>query len=181
MLRKLLNHFVRGLALTAPVALTVYVVLWILTKVDGWVPLPIPGLGVLVVVAGITLVGVLGSSLITRGIVALVDSTLERLPFVRILYGSTRDLLNAFVGERRSFRHAVTVNLTDDGGVRAIGFVTRETLDELGLEGHVAVYLPQAYNFAGQLLIVARHRLTPLPIEGAQAMALIVSGGVSDG
>jgi uncharacterized membrane protein len=181
MTRRLLNYFVRGLALTAPIALTVYVVLWVLRKVDGWVPLPIPGLGLLVVVTGIMLVGVLGSSLITRGIVALVDGTLERLPFVRILYGSTRDLLNAFVGERRAFKHAVAVGISGDGAVKAIGFITRDSLDELGLAEHVAVYLPQSYNFAGQLLLVPRSRVTLLPIEGAQAMALIVSGGVSDG
>lgn len=180
-MRRLLNHFVRGLALTAPVALTLYVVWWILVKVDGWVPVGIPGLGLLIVVAGITIIGALGSTLITRGVVALVDRTLERLPFVRLLYGATRDLFNAFVGEKRSFKHAVAVGLTDDGLVKAIGFITRESLEELGLHDHVAVYLPQAYNFAGQLLVVARSRITPLPVEGAQAMALIVSGGVSDG
>jgi uncharacterized membrane protein len=180
-LRRLVNYFVRGLALLAPIALTVYVLGWVLTRVDRLVPLGVPGLGLVVVVGIVTLVGFLGSNLITRGLVALVDRTLERLPFVRILYGATRDLFNAFVGEKKRFDRAVAVALSADGAVKALGFITRDDVDELGLPGHAAVYLPQSYNFAGQVLLVPRERITPLTVDSAQAMTFIVSGGIAEG
>ncbi len=179
--RRLAGYFLRGLALSVPVAVTLYVAWWVLATVDRWIPVPIPGLGVVIVAALITLIGALGSTLITRGIVTLLDAGLERLPFVRLVYGATKDLLEAFVGERRRFNRAVTVAISADGAVRAMGFVTRDDLEALGLPGHVAVYLPSAYSFAGHVVVVPADRVTPLPVDGAKAMAFIVSGGVSDG
>ncbi|MBS1241386.1 MAG: hypothetical protein H6R40_813, partial [Gemmatimonadetes bacterium] len=92
---------------------------------------------------------------------------------------STKDLLNAFVGEERRFKQAVRVALTDDGKVSVLGFVTSETLADLGLAGQVAVYLPQSYNFAGNLILVPADRVTPLAADSTEVMAFIVSGGVS--
>lgn len=178
---QLLTYFLRGLALTAPIALTLYVVWWVVKRVDGLIPLPVPGLGFLLVLAIITLVGFLGSNLITRGVVLLLDQTLERLPFVRILYGSARDLMNAFVGEKKRFNRAVSVAISADGAVKVLGFITRDSVDQLGVADHVAVYLPQAYNFAGQVILVPKDRVTPLSVDSAQAMTFIVSGGVSEG
>jgi uncharacterized membrane protein len=60
-----------------------------------------------------------------------------------------------------------------------MGFVTAEGQDRLGMPGFVAVYLPQAYNFAGNLIIVPSSRVEPVDAEAAEIMAFIVSGGVS--
>jgi len=60
-----------------------------------------------------------------------------------------------------------------------VGFLTKESLDGLGIAGHVAVYLPQSYNFAGQLLVVPADRITPLDAPSAEVMAFVVSGGVT--
>jgi uncharacterized membrane protein len=65
------------------------------------------------------------------------------------------------------------------GGPRALGFITNDDLTSLTLGGSVAVYMPQSYNFAGQLLIFAKDHVTPLQIDSADAMKFIVSGGVS--
>ncbi|MCJ7693137.1 MAG: hypothetical protein MUO22_06960, partial [Sedimentisphaerales bacterium] len=62
---------------------------------------------------------------------------------------------------------------------KAAGFITRESLEILGLTDHVAVYLPQSYNFAGSVLIFPAEQVKPLNIESSKAMAFIVSGGVS--
>src|SRR6185437_4366808 len=91
----------------------------------------------------------------------------------------TRDLLNAFVGEKRRFDKPVVVTLTPDGSVKMLGFVTTDALDRLGLPGHVAVYLPQSYAFAGNLLVVPVSRVLALPADSAETMAFIVSGGVT--
>lgn len=180
-MRRFVNWFLQGLILTVPVAVTAYVVYVVLAFVDALIPLPIPGLGVLIVVASITLVGFLGSSLVSRGTVFFLDGLFERLPFVRLLYSATKDLLNAFVGSQKRFDHAVTVALSDDGQVRVMGFITRDTLENFGLRETVAVYLPLSYSVAGHVVLVPASRITPVPVDGAKALAFVVSGGVSDG
>ncbi|HET6681441.1 MAG TPA: DUF502 domain-containing protein, partial [Gemmatimonadaceae bacterium] len=105
---------------------------------------------------------------------------LERLPFVRLLYSSTKDLLNAFVGEKRRFDKPVLVRLAAGASVRVMGFVTQDTLDRLGLADHASVYLPQSYNFAGQLIVVPVADVEPLPVASSEVLAFIVSGGVTD-
>ena len=176
---RLLNYFFKGIVLLAPFALTVYVCVRVFTTIDGWLGLPIPGVGFLATVLLITLFGFLASSFLTRRLMSALEALLNRLPFVRLLYSSTRDLLNAFVGEKRRFDKPVIVAPYPGGVARAIGFVTQESLESLGLHEHVTVYLPQSYNFAGSLLIFPISAVTPLNAESADVMAFIVSGGVT--
>lgn len=179
-MRQLANYFLRGLLITVPAALTVYVCWVAIRWFDDLLGTSIPGLGVLTVVAAITVIGALASNLLTRGAVALVDRSLERLPFVRLLYTSTKDLLNAFVGEQRRFNRPVRIRLGDgDSALHVLGFVTAEALEHLGLGGQVAVYLPFSYSVAGHVLIVPASRVTPLDTDAADIMAFIVSGGVT--
>lgn len=178
-MRRLIGWFVRGLLITAPLALTIWITWAVIRWVDRLLGLDIPGAGLLVTLVAITGVGALASTFLARGLLAWVEDLVESLPFVRLLYTSTKDLLGAFVGEKRRFTKAVRVALTEDGGVSVLGFVTAETLVELGLQGHVGVYLPQSYNFAGQLMVVPASRVTPLDADSAEVMAFIVSGGVS--
>lgn len=176
---KLLNYFLKGIVLVAPLAFTVYVCVRLFTTIDGWLGIPIPGVGFVVTICLITLFGFLASNLLALGLVSALERILERLPFVRLLYSSTRDLLNAFVGEQRRFDKPVIVAPYPGGVARALGFVTQESLAGLGLDGHVTVYLPQSYNFAGTLLIFPTSAVTPIAVESADVMAFIVSGGVT--
>jgi uncharacterized membrane protein len=139
----------------------------------------VPGVGFAATILLITLVGFAGSNFVTRSVVALVDRLVARLPFVRLLYGSTKDLLNAFVGERRRFDRPVLVRLIPGSEARAFGFVTQAALEGLGLAGSVAVYLPQSYNFAGQLWVLPTEAVQPLAADSSEVMAFIVSGGVT--
>ena len=176
---RLLNNFFRGVVLLAPLAFTVYVCVRVFATIDGWLGIPIPGVGFVATVALITLFGFLASSFITRQMLSVVESVLERLPFVRLLYSSTKDLLNAFVGEKRRFDKPVLVAPFASGEARALGFITQETLSSMGMMEHVPVYLPQSYNFAGSLLIFPTSAVTVLDAESADVMAFIVSGGVT--
>ena len=178
-MKRLANYFLRGLVLIAPVVITVYVCVWIFQSIDGLLGLPIPGLGFLLTLVVITLVGFLASNLLAISFVSLLERVMTRLPFIRLLYTSTKDLLDAFVGEKRRFDTPVIVSVTPDGGAKALGFVTMRTLDHLGIGEHVAVYFPQSYNFAGNLLLVPADRVTALTVDSAAVMAFIVSGGVT--
>lgn len=178
-MRRLLNYFLRGLVVTAPVAITLYVCWAVFIRIDQWLGIPIPGAGFVITVAAITLVGFLASNLFTRGLVSVLEDAIARLPFVRLVYSSTKDLLNAFVGEKRRFDRPVLVTLVPGVSTRALGFVTREALDQLGLAGTVAVYLPQSYALAGLLVLVSTEQVQPISADSAEVMAFVVSGGVA--
>ena len=92
---RLLNYFLRGLVVVVPLALTVYVCVVIFTTIDSWLGLRIRGVGFLLALVLITAVGALASSIVTRHLLSAVDRLFERLPFVRLLYSSAKDMLNA--------------------------------------------------------------------------------------
>jgi uncharacterized membrane protein len=153
----------------------------IFMTIDSWLGLPIPGVGFLLALLLITLVGFMASSIVTRSLLGALDRIFDRLPFVRLLYSSAKDMLNAFVGEKRRFDIPVTVTIAPGSGVKMIGFVTRESLDIFGMADYVAVYVPQAYAFAGHLLLVPASQVERMSGESADLMAFVVSGGVADG
>ncbi|HVE78365.1 MAG TPA: DUF502 domain-containing protein [Gemmatimonadaceae bacterium] len=178
-MRPLAKYFLRGLVFVAPLAITGYVCWVVFTAVDRLLGFPVPGVGFLATIALITVIGFLASNFLARTLIGWIEGPLKRLPFVRILYSSTKDLLNAFVGEQRRFDRPVMVSLVPGTGPRAIGFVTQTSLDRLGLERWVAVYFPQSYNFAGNLLLYPADQVTPVDAETADVVAFVVSGGVT--
>jgi uncharacterized membrane protein len=178
-MRRFIAYFLRGLIVTAPVAVTIIVVWRVLKFIDGWLQIPIPGAGFAIVIVGITLVGYFASNLLARRALMIFDDAMKKLPFVRLLYSSSKDLLSAFVGDKRRFDTPVLVSLQPDGAVKALGFVTSDSMEEFGLTDHVAVYLPESYNFAGNLFVVPRSRIQRLDRESADVMAFIVSGGIA--
>lgn len=178
-LRPIARYFLRGAFVTAPLALTLYIILKLLTAVDQALPIGIPGLGLLVTLALITLIGFLTSNVVGKGVLEVAESLLRRVPLVKLIYGSIKDLVGAFVGDRKSFDRPVAVMPYGEQGLRVLGFITREDLRGLSLPGHVAVYLPQSYNFAGFLLVVPREQVEALDVPSAELMTFLVSGGIS--
>ena len=143
-------------------------------------PRPFPGAGVVLIVVLVTLFGFLAGNFLTRRMLAGLEYLMQRVPLVRLLYTSSKDLLAAFVGEKRRFDKPVMVEVVPGSGARAFGFITQESLAGLGLDGHVAVYFPQSYNFAGSLVVYPATQVHRLDAESAAVMAFIVSGGVTD-
>ncbi len=180
-MQELARNFLEGLFLVVPVAVTIYVVFLVFNFIDGWLNIPIPGIGFILTIGMLVLIGRLASNVFFRGALGSLEKILTRTPFVKLVYTSLKDLIEAFMGEKKRFDQPVLVTLTPGGHAEAIGFVTRRNLDLLGLEDRVAVYFPQSYNFAGNLLIVPRSQIRPLHADSADIMAFIVSGGVSGG
>ena len=179
-MRRLANYFLRGLLITAPAALTFYLCWVAIRWVDSLLGIKIPGLGLVLALVGVTLIGALASNLVTRTLLATADQAFARLPFVRLLYSSIKDLLNAFVGEKRRFNRPVRARIGEgDAEVYVLGFATSESLRHLGLDGQVSVYVPFSYSVAGHILILPALRVTPLAVDAADAMAFIISGGVT--
>ena len=178
-MKRISQYFLQGLLFLVPLAVTLYVVYKVFVKIDRLLDFPVPGLGFLVTIVFITLVGFAASNFLTRNIVNLVDRIFARLPLVKMIYTAIRDLVHAFVGDKKGFRRPVQVVIDRESNLRVIGFATRDSLDSFGIKDSIAVYLPQAYNFAGNLIIVDREKVTPLSADPGDVMKLIVSGGVS--
>jgi len=178
-MKRLSQYFLRGLLFLVPLVVTLYVIYWVFVKIDRILSLPVPGMGFVVTIVFITLVGFGASNFLTRNLVQLVDRIFARLPLVKMIYTAIKDLVGAFVGDKKSFNRPVQVVIDRESNLRVIGFATRESLDSIGIKDSMAVYLPQSYNFAGNLIIVDREQIIPMSADPGEVMKLIVSGGVS--
>jgi len=174
---RLLKYFMNGLLLMSPVAITVYAVYWIITTLDGWLDLGIPGLGLLITFAGITLVGYIGGGLLMGPILRIIENLLTRAPFIKLIYTSIKDLMEAFVGDKRKFNQPVMVELSD--GTFKPGFLTQEDLTLLGYPGYLSVYLPHSYNFSGNIFVVKSEAVKKVDVNATEYMKFIISGGVT--
>jgi uncharacterized membrane protein len=125
------------------------------------------------------IIGALASNFVMRRFLRLTDVIFTRAPIVRLIYSAIRDLLEAFVGDKRRFDRPVTVQIGEVGDVRVLAFLTRDDLQPLPLADHVAVYVPFSYTWDGCLLLVPRSRVHPLDADSASIMAMAVSGGVT--
>jgi uncharacterized membrane protein len=175
-----LRYFLRGLVVLVPVTLTIAIVYWLFRKVDGLFKpyVETTGLGALLVFSLIFGVGWISLFPASKRIFGRVNVWLEQTPGVSFIYTSARDFLEAFAGNKRRFTHAVLVNVHSEE-VWLVGFLTDEDLSgfKLGVK-YVAVYVPQAYNVAGQLYLVKRENVRPIEhLEPADVMKYAVTGG----
>jgi uncharacterized membrane protein len=177
----LVRSFLQGCLVLVPAVVTGYAVYVVLVRVDGLLRLPVPGAGVLLCVIAITAIGAIFSNVLGRGLLRFAERIIARVPLVRLLYTTLRDLVSAFVGDERGFDRPAAVALGEQGEIMALGFITQDDLGDFGLTGHVAVYFPQSYNIAGHVLLVPASRVRPLDASPARVMALIVSGGITSG
>ncbi len=176
--RVFLNYFFKGVLVIVPLAFSIYIIYSVVSTVDGIIDLGFPGSGFIVTILALAFVGLLVTSFITEPIYNYLDKLLNRMPIFKLMYSSVRDLLEAFVGEDKKFNEPVLVELSE--GVKQVGFLTQNNLNNIGLEDDVAVYFPFSYSIAGKVLIVNKSRVSPLRMKAADAMKFAVSGGVSE-
>lgn len=185
-MKTILNYFLRGMLIVFPLGATIYLVSitinWMNTIFNnlffGWFEIDIPGLGILSGFILIALVGFVFTRAFTKPIVHLFENLFSKTPLVSIIYTSLKDLTEAFVGDKKKFTKPVKIQFGDMGLTR-FGFITQESLTNLGIENDVAVYCPHSYNFSGNLYIVAKDHVTPVDTEPADFMRFIISGGVT--
>jgi uncharacterized membrane protein len=175
-----IKYFFRGLLLVIPIGLTAYILVAAVRWLDSLLSLQYPGSGVLIIIVSITVVGYIGSTFIAKPIFDFFERLLNRLPLVRIIYSSLKDLISAFVGDKKKFNQPVLVTLNKHADLQKLGFITQQDLSNLGIKEKIAVYLPHSYNFSGDLYIVPRENVVLVEASGADIMKFIVSGGVAD-
>lgn len=177
--RVFLRYFFSGTLFIVPLVATAYFIYVSFRWLDSLLNLSIPGIGFLIIIGVITLFGYLTSNFAVRTFVEIFEIGMNKIPFVKLIYSSLKDLLGAFVGDKRKFNHPVLVTINKENSLHQIGFITQSDLSDLGLADMVAVYFPHSYAVSGIHYIVPKENIRPLEVGGSAAMKFIVSGGIS--
>jgi len=196
--RRLLQFFLQGLVVIAPIGVTLYAVYFLFTTVDGILPniiyklspemigvdsngepKRIPGLGFVIVIVIVILIGAISSSFVVGKMVEVLDTVLERTPGIKFIYTSVKDFLEAFAGNKKKFDKPVLVNV-DANDVWRLGFITQADADNFGLIDHAVVYIPHSYAISGITYFVPKQNIRQIDnIHSGEAMKFVVSGGVT--
>lgn len=176
--KRLFYYLLQGLLYTLPIGALVVLVLWAVRFTDGLVPIGIPGLGILIIIGSLILIGWLFSGLAGAFVLEFIDGMLMRIPFLKFIYGSAKDLTEAVVGDKKKFSEPVAVQVEKDH-LYLLAFITRKDVQLIDKPGMIVVYMPTAYSIAGNTLLVSTDRVIPLHASSGEIMKLIVSGGLT--
>lgn len=192
-MKQLGSIFVRGLLIALPIALTLYLTVWVVEMMDGLfqgvVALLfgkyIPGLGLLLTVGAILLVGVLGSHVVTRSFFDWLNGLLTRIPFLESVYSTIQEAVSFLIGGKDNGFQTVVLVRQPDGLGYTVGLLTRQSLPELptiAAEDRVAVYVPMSYQIGGFTYLVRRDQIIELPeMTPQQALRFALVGGLGRG
>lgn len=186
--KNFLSHFVQGLLVLAPAAITIFIVVKVfgfLSATFGFIPKIVhPLLDPLIIAVSVVLViyiiGRVSSSILFTPVYTRIEKDIEKVPLIRIVYSSVKDMMSAFVGSKRKFNRPALITLDKVNGIKQLGFITQESLTDMGIAPeYMAVYLPFSYGFSGKLMIVHKDNVAPLDASATDVMKFVVSGGVT--
>lgn len=184
--------FLRGLFVLLPVILSIQLAMWVITTADSWLAPPlkevfgsayVPGMALTLLILLTTLIGLSSRWPTANFIWGLPGRLLEKLPLLRQIYGTLRDIMEIMGGKKFDDEAVVMVELPNSEA-RLIGIVTvrnhgngNTIASELD-DDHIAVYLPMSYQVGGYTAIIPRRHTRPLDMSPADALQLIFSGGI---
>ncbi len=192
--KKLIDHlrkrFVAGLLILIPLGLTLFILKFLFNVADGILgpylakifiavtrhDTYIPGMGMVTGAIVIYLTGLLATNVMGTQILKWWDSFLSKIPLVKSIYTSSKQLTKVFSEGKTSYRRAVFVEWPRSG-VRAIGFVTAEI--ERDNERLVVVYVPTMPNpTSGFALFFRENEVMESGMTVEEAVKFVVSSGV---
>ncbi|MCK5856414.1 MAG: DUF502 domain-containing protein [Bacteroidales bacterium] len=178
---RFLKYFGQGLLFVVPVFVTVAVLVYLFQTADALIGIDIPGLGIVILVVLVTLIGFIGTVLLTNPVVRWFSGLINRTPVVKIIYSSVKDLLSAFVGSKKKFTYPVLIRLSAENDMQQIGFLTQNDLRDLGVgPDMVSVYVPFAFSMMGNLYVVPKANVSPLEASPTETLKFVVSGGITN-
>lgn len=186
-MKRIFTYFLQGLLLSGPLAVTLYTVYLMFNFVDRLVRDPlkeylkfdIPGIGIVIIFISLTVLGLIGSTIIARPFTNFTRKLLKRAPLVNVIYTSLNDLFTAFVGKEKKFNIPVIVCLNQENNLWKLGFITEKNLSDFGMTDMIAVYFPHSYNFSGELFLVPQSSVKTIELSPSEVMKFAVSGGVT--
>lgn len=195
---RLRRYFLTGLVLAAPLAITASVTWWFVNLVDGWVkpliparfwpdsylPFPLPGFGVVIALVGLTLLGFFAANLVGRTLIGAGEAMLHRMPVVRGLYKSVKQIFETIFSQSgTSFRKVGMVQFPQPG-MWSIVFIAQEAAPEIAGrlpdgEEQIGVFLPCTPNpTTGFFFYLPRREVVELSISIEEGAKLIMSAGL---
>ena len=195
---RLRNYFLTGIVVAAPISITIYLTWTFINWVDGWakplippaynpdtyLPISVPGVGLVFAIILITLLGFLTANLVGRTIVTYGEAMLDRMPLVRNLYRGLKQIFNTALTESsRSFQKVGLIEYPRKG-LWAIVFISTEAkgevADRLADNGKVlSVFLPTTPNpTSGYLLYVPSTDVIMLDMTVEEAAKQVISAGL---
>jgi len=121
----------------------------------------------------------LSKTLLINPLLGYLEKIITKVPLAALIYSSLKDLLSAFVGDKRKFDQPVLVELFPGSGILKVGFITQQTIEPVVSPDYRAVYFPHSYNISGEVMLVPSHRIQSMEWKSADAMKFVVSGGVA--
>jgi len=191
------NYFLTGLIVAGPVAVTLWLVWWFVNWVDNWVrpftplayrpesylPINIPGFGLVIAFVVLTLLGFFTANLVGSRLVSFGESLLSRMPIVRPIYRTTKQIFQTlFSSSGSSFRRVGLVEFPAPG-MWSLVFLTQSPSAEISARlpatEHVSAFMPCTPNpTTGFFFYVPRRDVIDLDISVEEAMQLLISAGV---
>ena len=191
------NYFLTGLIVAGPVAVTLWLIWWFVTWVDNlvrplipkaylpetYLPFHIPGLGLIIAFVALTLLGFLAANLVGRKLVDIGESLLQRMPIVRPIYRTAKQIFETvFSSSGSSFRRVGLVEFPSPG-MWSLVFLTQSPSDgiaeRLPATEHVSAFLPCTPNpTTGFFFYVPRRDVVDIDITVEEAMQLLMSAGI---
>jgi uncharacterized membrane protein len=190
LMRQINQIFFKGLILVLPITLTFYLLYWASSKIESFfksalllvlgTELYIPGLGIVFTFIFIFMVGLLVNNYITGKILDWFTGILERVPLIKAIYNPLKDLMGLIPGgrEAKAKQQRVVLVPLPALGVQALGFVTREELDELPNSNLVAVYIPLSYMLGGITVLIEKDKVQKVDMKVDQALKLSVTAWI---
>lgn len=193
-MKRLFTLALQGLAAVLPVALTLYLVYWLLTRMENLagqlIRLVIPddyyflGLGVLSGFLLLVLIGLLVKAYVIRYLIQAGESLLDRIPLIKSIHGAIKDFMRAFtLNEGKEADSVVLVEVRENTWL--IGFVTaRKVAQSLFPDSEqrmIGVYLPMSYQIGGYTLYIEASKVKPLDISVEDGMRIALTGGMQRG
>ena len=179
------DTFLTGLFVLLPVALTIFIVFYILSLVNNLVlpylryivPIPdIPGIGVLTTLLLIFFTGLLAKNFLGKKLLNLSDYILSKTPLVKSIYNSLKQITESLFVKKGSFKKTVLVEFPRKG-MLSIAFVASEV--NINGKKHYAVYVPTAPNpTSGYTIFVNEDEIIHTDLTIDEATKIILSGGL---
>jgi len=190
------TYFIAGILVTGPIALTLYLAWSFVRGVDSavsavlpaeynpatYLPFYVPGVGLVVLVVGLTLIGALTAGYLGRVLVRISERILERMPVVRGLYSATKQIFETVLSKQSTMFREVVLVEWPRRDMWTVAFVTvapEGQLKELNPPDSIGVYVPTTPNpTSGYLIYVPRKDVRPLAMTVEEGIKLVVSGGI---
>lgn len=191
---KLINkNILTGLITLLPVILTFYLLYWFVVTTESFLGDGIrtsiseefyrPGMGVIAGLIVTFFVGLFMHTIIAQQLLASVERVLKRLPIVKSVYLSIRDLLDYFSSEKQKDFDQVVAISWGDTGMQIIGLVTQADMTQLpagfNQKDSLLVYIPMSYGIGGFAVLVPRSATRPLDMSMEDAMRFALTAGVT--